>query len=546
MAVSADGLHVRPPAARHFVRLKLRMIRNGMRGRRSRVVLFVIGLLVGLWAAFAGFAGFAAASTSSDPELAVTTAGLVGAGITLAWVLVPLLFFGVDETIDPARFALLPVRRRTLAVGMLAAACVGVPAVATLLAGLGLVVGGVGAGVGGVVVAVLAAGIGLVLCVVASRAVTSAFASMLRSRRMRDLAVLVFVLLAASIGPLQVTISSAVRNDGIGQVAGVARVLAWTPLSAHYVAVLDARDGHWGLAVARLGIGLAAILLLLWWWSFTLEGAMLGNTSAGPAAASSSGVGIVASLVPALLRRLPLGRTTAIMSRDLRYYWREPRMRSGMASLLITSIFLPVMLLVLPGGRQFGASSVIVAVFVGSVTGVSMANLFGNDGLAFASQVLIGVPGRIELRARVAALSMVVLPLLLVVNIAAPILGGRPGQVPGTVGVGLAAFGVSVSTALIAAVWVPYPMPQSGNPFAVSSGGATVRGMSGMLVMGVAMGATTPVILLFVLLPAALTWLTLLVGTAWGLGAVLIGTYILGDAVDRRGPEILADVSPRI
>ena len=51
-----------------------------------------------------------------------------------------LLVFGVDETVDPARFALLPVRARELLPGLLAAALVGVPGVATVLMGLGLVV----------------------------------------------------------------------------------------------------------------------------------------------------------------------------------------------------------------------------------------------------------------------------------------------------------------------------------------------------------------------------------------------------------------------
>ena len=58
----------------------------------------------------------------------------------LGWTLVPLLFFGVDETLDPARFALLPIRGGTLARGMLAAAFIGVPALLTLLATSGLVV----------------------------------------------------------------------------------------------------------------------------------------------------------------------------------------------------------------------------------------------------------------------------------------------------------------------------------------------------------------------------------------------------------------------
>ena len=46
----------------------------------------------------------------------------------LGWLFLPLVFFGVDESLDPARFALLPLRRRTLIAGLLTAALIGVPA----------------------------------------------------------------------------------------------------------------------------------------------------------------------------------------------------------------------------------------------------------------------------------------------------------------------------------------------------------------------------------------------------------------------------------
>ena len=39
---------------------------------------------------------------------------LGGGLLVLGWLLLPLVFFGVDETLDPARFALLPLPRRTL------------------------------------------------------------------------------------------------------------------------------------------------------------------------------------------------------------------------------------------------------------------------------------------------------------------------------------------------------------------------------------------------------------------------------------------------
>ena len=57
----------------------------------------------------------------------------------LGWLLLPLVFFGVDETLDPARFALLPLPRRTLVTGLFAAALIGVPALAVLSRSSGLV-----------------------------------------------------------------------------------------------------------------------------------------------------------------------------------------------------------------------------------------------------------------------------------------------------------------------------------------------------------------------------------------------------------------------
>ena len=41
--------------------------------------------------------------------------------LTLGWLLMSLLVFGVDETVDPAKFALLPVRAGELLPGLLAA-----------------------------------------------------------------------------------------------------------------------------------------------------------------------------------------------------------------------------------------------------------------------------------------------------------------------------------------------------------------------------------------------------------------------------------------
>ena len=53
--------------------------------------------------------------------------------------------------------------------------------------------------------------------------------------------------------------------------------------------------------------------------------------------------------------------------------------------------------------------------FVGMLAAVTLANQFGFDGSAYAANVVAGVSGRVELRARMTAFSLYVLPMLAVV-----------------------------------------------------------------------------------------------------------------------------------
>ena len=65
---------------------------------------------------------------------------LAYAGLTVGWLLMSMLVFGVDETIDPAKFALLPVRASELLPGLLVAGLISAPGVATVLVAVGLVI----------------------------------------------------------------------------------------------------------------------------------------------------------------------------------------------------------------------------------------------------------------------------------------------------------------------------------------------------------------------------------------------------------------------
>ena len=553
---------VRPARSRDIVRLKLRLLRNSLRGQSWRIAMFVggliagviVGLVVGLLTSLTGLDGSDAARSR---DIAYLVAVFLGTGTVVAWSVFPLLFFGVDETIDPARFALLPVPRRVLLGGMLGAAFVGVPALTTFLATGGLAVAATvryGVLVGLVSLACVVGG--LLLGVLASRALTSAFAAMLRSRRMRALAA-IFIAVGASMGaPLQWFITAMIANGSMSQALDIARVLAWTPPGAAYAIPFDVADGRYGLAAARFAVVALTAAGLLWWWSSTLESAMIGTTAQGGGRTRAADAGgAVAALLPRVLRRAtPFG---AIFAREWRSWWRDGRRRASLLSVLIASAVVPVAILFGASGRmEVGGAAVATpphalltgfsVTFAGTIGGMLLANQFAFDGSAHAAHLLVGVPGRVELRARAAALAALTVPLISVVTIAVLTASGAQDRILAGLGLLATGFGAAIAAASLLSVLAAYPIPDSNNPFALNSGSGGTKGLLALVAILATITISSPVTLTSMYLQGPLGGaVVLVVGVAYGLAAAWLGTYIAGDTLDRRGPELLAAVTPR-
>jgi ABC-2 type transport system permease protein len=525
------------PGPASFVRLKLRLTANGLRGQTWRVVLFVLGVVLAAVTAVGGFAIFAIPGLLDDLRAAQTLSVLGGAAIVLGWLFFPLMFFGVDESLDPARFALLPLPRHTLITGLLAASVAGVPAVATLGATAGTVqaaasLGGPAAGLAQAFGVVL----GLLLCAAVSRSVTSAFATALRSRRARDTATVLLAVVAALLGPLQLLALAGAQNADWDRVVDVAGVVAWTPLGAPYALGADVAAGRpWAVPVKILIVA-ATLVLLLWWWSVTLERAMLG-TAGGARAPGGTGE-TRTPVARLLLRGLPRTRFGALTAREARYWWRESRRRASLITFAVVGVFLPVLLTVTGGG----AGGLLL--FVGALAAVSLSNQFGFEGSAYAANVVAGVPGRVELWSRTAGYSVYVLPLLLVIATVVGVVSGRPAMIPALIGMLLAAYGIGLAVVLPVSVRAAFALPDTQNPFAVSSGGGLAKGLLTFAAMLATVVATVPLQVAAYLWDDAWLWLGLPVGLAYGGLAYLIGSRLGGDLLDRRMPEVLAAVTP--
>ncbi len=528
---------------RHFVKLKLRITANGLRGQHWRVALFVLGAVLAACAAIGGYGLFSLPGLLGEQRAAEVALPLAGGLLVLGWLFLPLVFFGVDESLDPARFALLPLPRRTLIRGLFVASLAGVPAVATIAGTLGMVdsaarLGGPGAAV----VAFIGVVTGILLCAALSRSLTSAFATALRSRRARDLATVLLACVAALLGPLQLAALAGAEHADWAGVARVADVIAWTPFGAPYSMGLDVAAGRVWAVPVKLALVLATIGLLLWWWSATLERAMLGAVGrSAPLRASATAVPgkPVAQLVPGWLPRTAFGALTA---REMRYWWRETRRRASLITFSAVGLFLPVFIGVTSGSA--GAPTGML-VFVGALAAVSLANQFGFEGSAYAANVVAGVPGRLELASRVAGFSVYVVPALLMIAIVVGVAVDRPETVPALVGMLAAAYGVGLALVLPMSVLLPYALPDTANPFALSSGGGLAKGLLTFAALFGAALITVPVQLVAFLAHDVWLWVGLPLGLLYGAGALLLGLRLAGPMLDRRMPELLATVTAR-
>jgi ABC-2 type transport system ATP-binding protein len=307
-----------------LLRLKLRLLRNALRSP-GRAVFLLLGLVFGL--AGTAVLGSGLQVLRDDPPVAAAAGMLVAAVLAIGWSTVPIAAFGVDETLDVSRLALLPIRRGRLLAGLLLAATVGVPSLLTFLL-LGAAVAAVTTSWAAVPAAVVAAPLLAVLCLLLGRVVTSGLSRLLRSRRGRDLAVLVGVgvVLAAQAPRLLA------ENLGEGGLLRIGDVLRWTPARG--------RDRRGRVRERRLlggGTGRTGVpgrdrrrarpRLVRRARRRPGRGGRLHHPAA---AAPYRAAGL-----------LPDDRLGAVAAKELRYGWRDPRLKLSWLQMMIFGAAVP-------------------------------------------------------------------------------------------------------------------------------------------------------------------------------------------------------------
>ena len=117
----------------HLVRLKLQLLRNGLRRSPAALIGIALGLIYGGGLLVLGVAGLVALRFQPDLEL---TRHHVGSGPPPPGPWCCVLVFGTDPTLDPVRSATFAVPERQLATGLAVAGLVRLPGAATAAGGL--------------------------------------------------------------------------------------------------------------------------------------------------------------------------------------------------------------------------------------------------------------------------------------------------------------------------------------------------------------------------------------------------------------------------
>jgi ABC-2 type transport system permease protein len=518
--------------ARLLVELKLRLLRNALRSSGQAKTGFIVSTIFATIVALGTFAALAALRGNSASVDATTVLFTVFA---FGWLILPLMVFGLDGTLDPATLALYPLRTGPLAVGLLAASAVGAWPLANLIGLLGVTIG-LAHGLLGIVIAVLAVLLQLLFCITLTRFVTTGLAGLLRSRRGRDLAILLIIpIFALYEGFAQVVPKlTADHKLTVSSFRGVDSWLRWLPsgLAAH--AIQDASDGHPGTALLRLALLAAIVVALGYLWIRSLSKALVTVDTSSRSAAVHG----------AALPFARYGVAGAVAGRFWLYQRRDPTslIAWGMTAVIMVAVSISSI-----RTHNYLTGLITSAIFGSAFSGLFHANIIGSTGSAFGSEAA-ALTGSRSLRAYFAGqdivFAVIAVPLLTVISFALAAVAGHP--LDGLLGMALDLGGIGAALALgnVFSVTAAYPVERRvGSPTPRPADGYRGYAIGGTFGSLLGTGVTLIPLIVAVLLtesdPAAVRMPVLVAcGALYGLALAWAGVRIAARLGESRLPEL--------
>ncbi|WP_423462179.1 hypothetical protein ACO229_16635 [Promicromonospora sp. MS192] len=525
-----------------FLTLKLTLMGNTFRKSVWQTIGLIIASLYALGVVGTLLALVGGLAFLEDPAWAGLAITLGGALTVLGWWIIPIFAFGVDATLDPHRFTTFAIPRRTLVAGLAVAGLISVPGFATVLLALGTAFAWV-LEPGVLLVALVGAVLGVATCVIGSRAITTALAPVLESRRYREVVTIVALVLVVMIGPLISSLSNGFEVSVDGSVGDQLRpmfeqaagVVGWTPFGAAWSLASTAHDGDWLGLAGRLAVALGTIALGWLVWDRALGRALVSPPVGDGGGGRAKGLGAFG-----LVRFSP---TWGVAARTATYWLRDPRYSGSIAVVPL----LPVIIYFTTQSTGNYFMLLATGPFVAWILGFSISNDIGYDYTAFALHVAAGVDGKADRWGRAIPM-LLVAPLVAAITVVATVWVADSWHLLLPL-LGLALGLLLVSTAVSCAVSarLVYPVAKPGeSPLKSPQGAAVATLVSQGLGFVITLGLSVPVLAVGIaaLVLGGAVWgvATLVLGVLYGALMLVLGVRFGARVYDRRLPELLQQV----
>ncbi len=515
-----------------LLRLRFRVLANTLGRNTIQLIAVVVGgLSIGGVLLFV-LVVLAGVSTA-PPEAVQVTVVVGGSAVVLGWFVVPLMFDGVDRTLDPVKLARFPLRTTRLMLAMFLVGLLWFPGVATVLAALGTAIAWSRQPVAAAL-ALVCALVGVATCIVGSRVTTTLATTLLRGRGAARVAVGALIVVALVV-PIAGLLQRSPANPAsfVARITAVIDVLGWTPFGAAWsipgrVVLGDLAGAGWAALIALSSL---ALLVLVWRGAIALS---LRSRGEGP-------VRQIRGSRLGLLRYFPSTPTGAIAARALIYWFRDARLTRQ----LILIPLLPALLLM--WWLLFGIDAIayLAGPIVATLLPLSVFAGLSYDGTAFAAELASGVRGLHDRLGRAIALLIIAGPATAVVQVAVAVVIGRVGDLPAMLALALGTLLVAVGVVSVSSARIVVPVARSGrNPFSAQPGAATVSVVGSYVVTGASGLLTLPVSGLAIVAIVAgipvLGYVALVIALALGAAVALGGAVVGGRVLDASGPAVLA------
>jgi ABC-2 type transport system permease protein len=528
--------------ARRLVWLKARLLWNGLRADRQRRIGLPLIVAFLAWAGVRAATGYLDALAGLPPAAAAEASGWAALLFFAVWVALPVVIFPLDENLDPARFALMPIGGPRLALGLGLSALVAPSVVVPVI----VVAANAVAWRAVLPVTVVASLLMIALLVTSGQLFTATLSAILRTRRGRDLSVVLVGVIGLTGFLSQQRVRDVVADGGIGSAVADHPILAdawYLPPVAIQRIVTEAAAGRAGMSVVFAAVSIGWLLLLGMLWIRVLRRLLTTPEQASGPQRSRRNAG--------LSGRLGWGSVLVVARKELRFYLRDPRQRLVWTGAVI---FIGLALAsVLAGTLTVGAVRAqewlpllapILVLFVGLPIAL---NLFGweRNAASFLFVLPIGARRLLVGKNLAAATALALESSAMAVVLAA--VSGAWRVLPLVPALSICAIACQLAVGNLVSVLAPLRLPREGTDVFAQATEQGCLAIGAQLVSFFVIGS-------LLILPASVAalavsfgevvadWVAVAFSLGWGALFYALSLWLAGRLLSRRLPEVAQSV----